>query len=304
MKYIDIIIKIAEINDKIVLIDCDLAKCFESYLFEKKFPERYFNFGISEQNAISIAAGLASMGFIPIVQMFSSFLTTRSCDQIRNCLALNNLNVILIGNKAGFSDTYGGATHQSIDDIGILSSIPNVDIYSPIDLMDFKKMLLYSIKNNSVSYFRFEDVLILKKNHIYNTSNINTDSKKLLIVTCGEMLSSICINAINKLKEENLNVNLLVLKHIKPLNEDYLIKVISKFEYLLVIENHTRQNGIASKILMLLNKYRINKKLYIISIEDCFTESGTMSELLKKYGMSEESIIKKCKLIMEKKDEK
>lgn len=286
--YADYLTSIAE-KAPIVLIDCDLGKVFKSQRFQKKFPERYFNIGIAEQNAFSMAAGMAASGLIPIVQTFSAFVATRGCDQLRSSICYPNVGVILIGAKAGISDSYGGAIHQAIDDIGIISSIPNIHISCPSNSIELIEELSKAILNPKPYYIRIENNILVR----YKGDPTFDDYKKvdLCVLSTGNMVN-ICREVVEELSDCGYKVHLESVTQLKPIDEKHIVEILSNVSKILVIELHNRLNGLGSLICQIAYKYALNEYVSIktMAIDDHFTESGAYDDLLRKYHLDPYSI--------------
>lgn len=286
--YADYLTSVAE-QKPIVLIDCDLGKVFKSQRFQRKFPERYFNVGIAEQNAFSMAAAMAVSGLIPIVQTFSAFVATRGCDQLRSSICYPNVGVILIGAKAGISDSYGGAIHQAIDDIGIISSIPNIHISCPSNSIELIDELSKAILNPKPYYIRIENNILVK----YKGDSIYDNCKKidLCILSTGNMVN-ICREVVEELNDCGYKIHLESVTQLKPIDEKNIVEILSSVSKILVIESHNRLNGLGSLICQIAYKYALNKYISIktMAINDHFTESGAYDDLLRKYHLDPCSI--------------
>ncbi|GAB6991971.1 transketolase family protein [Paenibacillus pini] len=300
-EYMKTVIKIATDNEKTVVIDCDLGKSFKTSLFRSKFPERSFNFGVAEQNAFSAAAGLASQGFNPIVQTFSVFASTRALDQFRNSICYTNQNVLVVGAKSSISDPSAGATHQSIDDVGILSSIPNLQIYSPasiVDLIELTEMLAHV---SGPKYMRIENTIVdeISIDPTFKSESLdfyaNRNQYKVLIISTGSFVET-SINVMGIL-ENNYGIPTAVinLKRLKPLDINVLERFISHELNLIVVEPLNTTNGLGAQISKMLFEssiYHYITNFTNIGFHDIFTQSGDMSSLLELYQLDERAILR------------
>lgn len=290
--YSDELLKIAYQNEKIAVVDCDLSKSFKTADFKEKFPKRHFNVGIAEQNAFGVAAGLASVGFIPFVHTFSVFASMRACEQIRSFICYPNQNVKIIGLNAGFSDCYGGATHQAVEDIGILSSIPNMTIISPCDGEETRKALREAINYRGPVYIR-----IPKRNLPYicdwdfkiGSGNIVKHGRDITIIGMGEQTYQ-CMQAAKILEKYGYSTQVVNMSTIKPIDEELIQECAMKTKGIVVAETHNVINGLGSKICSVVcNKFPSRVK--IVGIKDTFTESGEYEQLQNKYNVTVDDIV-------------
>ncbi len=292
--YMGHVIELADANEEIVILDCDVGKCFKSFRFQNLFPDRYFNFGICEQNTMSIAAGMAKKGCIPIVQGFASFLSTRSLDQLRNSICYPNMKVVIIAQKAGISDSYGGATHQSIDDIGIISSIPNITVFSPSNRGELVYALDYAIKDNKgPTYIRVENNLSCEMEAGEFQSGVNkvSDGNELALVTTGNMVNY-CKPVVEELHKKGLSISLISVNKVKPIESRLsgMLEKMSKVAFLDVGNTYSGFGTILSgRLLDKLNE----KSVQIWGIDDAFTESGKYEDILKKNDLDTDALERK-----------
>ena len=289
--YSDTLCRLAYENKRIVLIDCDLSKSFRSQRFQQQFPDRYYNVGIAEQNAISIAAGLAAKGLYPVVQMFACFASTRCCDQIRNSLAINDLPVLIVGGKPGITDGQGGVTHQAIEDYGIISSIPNISIFSPINSMQIHLAFQKLLSGAGPCYLRLFDIESYDPILKYPTSEWFSifSGTTFSIITTGDQFQN-CCTAIEELNKYNINASLIYINMLKPLPSDSrLLSLLQNQTDILVVETHNEINGLGSHIIQ---KYRkqIAANIESLAIRDHFAESGTYAELCSSLHIDADAI--------------
>lgn len=291
--YMKKIMDLASKDNKVVLIDCDLGKVFKSSMFSKKFPERYYNIGIAEQNAMSIAAGLTCNGYTAVVQTFSSFICGKALDQIRNCICYTDMPVIIVGCKSGISDSYGGATHQSIEDIGILKSIPNLIICNPMGISQLEEILSQSLNIKKPIYIRIDNRLKVndyKSKIEIGKGNRIMSGRDIAIIFTGNMYER-CFNVCKELSKIGYKATLVDIHTIKPFDMNMIIEIASETENILVVEENNLITGLASQISLILCKYSIKKiNFNCIGFKDEFTQSGSYRDLVKAYHLTEEDI--------------
>lgn len=290
--YADELLKIAYENEKIAVVDCDLSKSFKTADFKSMFAKRHFNVGIAEQNAFGVAAGLASVGFIPFVHTFSVFASMRACEQIRSFICYPNQNVKIVGLNAGFSDSYGGATHQAVEDIGILSSIPNMTIISPCDGEETRKALREAVNYKGPVYIRIPK---RKLPHICNwdfkigSGNIIKHGRDITIIGMGEQTHQ-CIQAAKILEEHGFSTQVVNMSTIKPIDKELIIESARKTKGIVVAETHNVINGLGSKVCSIVCD-KLPTQVKIVGIKDTFTESGEYQELQNKYKVTVDDIV-------------
>lgn len=290
MSILKLYVKLLKKNERIVLIDCDLAKAFKSIKFKRHFPERYFNVGIAEQNAVSIAAGFASKGFFPIVQTFACFATEKCCDQIKNALAINKLPALIVGGKVGLSDGQGGVSHQAIEDYGLIASIPQTTIFSPITKDQIQYVLQSFVSIQGPSYLRLFDIDEYNSTYKLGVKWFSMfDESKNVFITTGDQLYN-CIAARNELLINSKDVAIIYVNQLKPICSE-LVEFCRKFDVCITVETHNLINGFGSRINQELKHVGL-KQLTQIAIKDCYSESGTYKELCHDLGIDIDAIIK------------
>ncbi len=286
--------KIIKKNKKFVLLDADLGTVAKTLDLKKSLKKRYVQVGIAEQNAVGIAAGIAQYGKVPILQSLAVFLTGRAFDQIRESVAYSNLNVKLVGLHSGFTLSPDGATHQTGEDIALISSLPGVEIFAPADPKQLKRLLPKFLNSKKPSYLRlfFPKVKNVTNNKFeFKKIEILKKISKINIISYGYMLQK-SIEAHEILKKNNLNSGLINIHCLKPLDFKGILKVAKKSELLIIIEDHNQYGGLGSIISQFLSEHSPVKILSINS-KDKFGTTGLPEENLNYLGLSVESIVKK-----------
>lgn len=280
----------------LIVLDADVSSSTKTALFGAKYPDRFFNVGVAEANMVDIAAGLATCGLKPLASSFAVFLTTKCLDQIRNIICYGNLNVILAGGFAGISDSLDGASHQCPCDIAILRSLPNMKIIVPADNVEMVRALKSAMNIEGPVYIRIcrnATPVIFDEEEPFEFGKIRKlrEGSDITIASSGVTLS-MALKAADKLEEMGISSEVLNVSTIKPLDEETLIESVRKTGRLLTVEEHSLTGGLGSAVSeQLTNKIRY--KIAKIGIDDVFTESGPYNSLMKKYGLSEENIIRK-----------
>ncbi len=290
-------------NEKIVLIDCDLSKACGTSMFDFGIEQRHINLGICEQNAVSVAGGLASEGYISLLNTFSVFASTRALDQLRNSVCYPNQNVKIIGVKAGVSDSYGGATHQAIDDIGIISTIPNIVIMEPSDPNELKNCLKEAIDYFGPVYIRIHKMNLKcrePKKYRIGKGELISEGKDLCIISAGDQLTN-CLWVTEQLNKNDYSIQLINMSSIKPLDKSLIIESAKKTKAILVVQTHNVLNGLGNHVARITSEeYPV--KVKILGIQDTFTESGSYDEILEKNNISKEQIYNEAIKLLEVKN--
>jgi len=291
------ITNIAQKNKKIVLLAGDIGyKLFDN--FKKKYPHRFYNCGVAEANMTTVAAGLALKGFTPITYTIATFGVYKTVEQIKVDICYPNLGVIIVGVGTGLNYAGLGVTHHAVEDIGVLRSIPNLNIVSPADSLELRSLLPDVIKRKKPTYLR-----IGKKGekNIYKSTpvtkvgkgNIIYHGKKICIVSTGNVIVN-ANEAILNLRKKNIYPGLISMHTIKPLDIDLLNKVFKKYKYIVILEEHSSIGGLTSAISehYMENNY-INKFLKLNTGKQFILKSGNQERAHENLNISPKSIEKK-----------
>lgn len=302
------LVEIGKENEKVIVIDCETGTATNILEFRNTFPERFVTMGVAEQNAISFAFGAARIGYIPIIPLFSSFMTRRACDQIFIQVGYANENIKMIGCYSGITTPNTGATHQSINDVSIMRSIPNILIIETADEFELKQALKKTVEYKGPIYLRMirgdispYDQRVVLENHEFEMgkASVLREGKDISLIGSGLMVSR-CMEAAERLKEKGINVEVINCSTIKPLDKDTILKSIKKTKGVVTAENHTVIGGMGSAIAeMLIEEYPIPLKM--VGIKDKFGESAELKDLLIKYGLTSDEVVKASLEIVNKK---
>ena len=287
------LIKLAEGNNRIVAITASMKDGTGLTGFQKKFPDRFFDVGIAEQHAIGFAAGLASNGMIPVVPIYSSFYQ-RAYDQVIHDVCIQNLPVIMCVDRAGIVGA-DGETHQGILDLSFFNIIPNLTIMAPKDFKELEDMLEFATKLNKPVVIRYprggEGKNVFKENTKieYGKAEILQEGNDISILAIGKMVDR-AIDVCNKLKEDNINAEVINIRFLKPLDKETIINSVKKTKNCITIEDNILLGGLASNVkeLLLDNKLDVNIKTF--GYPNKFIKHGSVKDIEKKYGLDTESI--------------
>lgn len=291
----DEIVKLAKKDDKIVAITAAMREGTGLYNFSRVFPERFFDVGIAEEHAVTLAAGLAANGMHPVFAVYSTFLQ-RAYDQVLHDVCMQKLPVVFAIDRGGIVGE-DGETHQGVFDISYLRNIPNIVIMAPKCINEFKNMIEFAFKTDfpvAIRYPRGSDMENIKFQdrgfEPFKIEKIN-DGKDILIIAVGRMVGH-AYKAVLKLKNMGINAGLINARFMKPLDEDGLIGEISKYEYIVTVEDNVSCGGFGSGVLELLSKRGIyDKKIKVMGFPDKFIEHGNVNILFKKYKLDAEGIV-------------
>ena len=297
---------IAKKNKKLMILSADLGRSSGLARFKLEFPKQYISVGISEQNLIGIAAGLADEGFKVFATSFAPFLSMRASEQIRMNLGYMKHNVNLVALGSGLSMGFLGNSHFGLEDIAIMRTIPNLNITCPADCAELGKVLNdYASNDRGPSYIRLTGIPgsknVYDKNYSYKFGkNITINKgKDILILSYGSVLGQIK-QSVKNLKKMNIDVELVNVASLKPIDEK-VVSLFKKYNKIITIEEHTSVGGLSSIIAEKVLKNRSNIKLFSISLPDKFGPTGTYDYLLKHHGLDSDSLTKKIIKIFKKK---
>jgi transketolase len=295
-----------EADPNVVALCADLTESTRTEAFAKKFPERFFEMGVAEQNMATVAAGLGVSGKIPFIASYATFSPGRNWEQIRTTIAYNNSNVKIAGHHAGISVGPDGATHQATEDIAMMRAMPNMKVIMPCDAIEAEKATMAAAHIYGPVYLRFQR----EKTPIMTTmatpftpgkAEVFWQSKKpeVLIVACGGLLHNALLAA-RELEKEKIGTVVLNMHTIKPLDEKTLVEWAGKIGAVVTVEEHQIHGGLGGAVAeTLATHYPV--PVEFIGLRDTFGESGLPSQLLEKYGMGVKDIISAVKKVKRRK---
>lgn len=286
------------INEKIVVLDADLAKATKSIEFKKAAPERFFDMGIAEGDMIGTAAGLATCGKIPFATTFAMFAAGRAFEQIRNSAAYPKLNVKVAVTHAGVTVGEDGGSHQAIEDISLMRSIPNMVVLNPSDAIEAKKAVYAAAEYYGPVYIRLGRAaipVIHEENYEFKIGKgeVLREGKDVLIVATGIMVAK-ALEAAETLSKENIEATVVNMSTIKPLDAELIVSLAKDIKKVITAEEHSIIGGLGSAVAEVLSE-ECPVKLKRIGLKDVFGQSGTPEALLKYYGLTSEDIVKAAK---------
>ncbi len=294
------LVELGEEMPNLVVLDSDLSGSTKTAKFAKKFPDRFLDIGIAEQNLIDIAAGLSLSGKIPFVSTFAIFGCGRAWEQIRNTLALDNLTVNLVMTHAGLSLGGDGATHQSLEDIAIMRVIPNMQVIVPADSVETREVIRYAAKTKGPKYIRISRRrtmdIFQKGEYHFNPAQypVIEDGSDVTIFSNGCMLRE-SLKATQELKKQGISAKVINLHSIKPLAKEIIISEAKKAGAIVTVEEHNVIGGIGSAVAEVLSQNN-PVPMKIIGVNDRFGGSGHVEELYRELDLTPEHI---CRAVHE-----
>lgn len=287
------LVELANKNSDIVYISMDSSAGAFGDPFHKAFPERHFEFGIAEQNALGEAAGMAISGKIPVVAAYVPFATYRPFEQIRDDMCKTKLNTIIVGNNSGFSVSALGPTHTILEEVGVFRALPNMTIICPADGIEYGQVLEVASKISCPTYIRVSRIKtkrVFNESHklVFGKADIVRQGSSITLVATGTMVSK-SVEAASELEKKGVDAEVISMSTIKPLDEEAIIKSAKKTGKVVTIEEHSIYNGLGSAVAeALVRNYPVRMKF--IGTSDEYAPVGTYDELLEYYSLTSQKI--------------
>lgn len=288
-----------EKNSRIVVLSADLTESTRTNVFADAFPDRFIQCGVAEQNMASVASGMAAMGKIPFIASYAMFSPGRNWEQIRTTIAYNNANVKIIGAHSGVSVGPDGATHQAIEDIALMRTLPNMIVIAPCDTHEAKKAVLFAAEYNGPVYIRIardkspvvtaEDSPFLFGKASIFLERDPAHEKKVGIISTG-ILAYNALMAAHELNKAGVGASVMHMATVKPLDTEALASFAAEHEVLITVEEHQIAGGMGSAIAEYISETN-PKKIIRLGVHDQFGQSGEPKELMAFYGIDAKSII-------------
>ncbi len=298
------LLELGKLNQQVVALCADLTGSLKMDAFEKEFPERFFQIGIAEANMMGIAAGLTIGGKIPFTGTFANFSTGRVYDQIRQSIAYSGKNVKICASHAGLTLGEDGATHQILEDIGLMKMLPHMVVINPCDFNQTKAATMAIANYQGPVYLRFGRPAVPN----FTASDQSFEIGKAVMLNEGKDVSIIAtghlvwkaIEAAEQLAEKGIDAEVINIHTIKPLDEEAILKSVSKTKCVVTAEEHQMNGGLGDSIAQLLAR-RLPSPQEFVAVNDSFGESGTPDELMKKYGLDSLDIVSAVEKVIKRK---
>ena len=292
--YGEILVELGEKYKNLVVLDADLSKANRTSFFAKKFPNRFFNIGIAEQNMIGVAAGLATTGLIPIAHSIAVFATGRVFGQIRQSVAYSQMNVKIVGGFAGFTAAEDGASHQSVVDIAIMRALPHMTVLVPADANELRKAAVAMLDYEGPVYMRVCNVptpVVYSSNYQFEIGKavVLREGKNLSFIATGNMVAS-ALEAAKILSEKNISTRVINIHTIKPIDKETILKAASETKAIVIAEEHSIIGGLGSAVAEILSENSVIAKIVRVGIKDVFGESGTFDDLMSYHMLTADSL--------------
>lgn len=288
-------------NSNVVALEADLGKSTMSCLFQQAYPDRYFEMGIAEQDMLSTAAGLAASGKIPFCSTFAVFITGRAYDQIRQTISIGKLNVKICGSSSGLSDFGDGSTHQDIEDVALMSVIPNMTVLTPCDATETRQAVRMAaeidgpvyirvVRNDLPDYISEDDKFEIGKLRVLN------EGSDVAIFAQGSMVSA-SMKAAELLKAQGISAKVVNISTMKPFNYAGVAEIAKSVKAVVTAEEHNYIGGLASAVALSLRTSSV--PMDYVAVQDVFGQSAYgAAELMKYYGLTAENIVDKAKNLL------
>ena len=285
-----------ESNPQVVVLCGDLTESAQALPFKKKFPDRFVELGVAEQNMASVASGMAAMGKIPFITSYAMFSPGRNWEQIRTTIAYNNRPVKIAGSHAGVSVGPDGGTHQAIEDIAIMRVVPRMIVICPCDSIEARKATVAAVTTGTPVYLR----LARNKSPVITTDDTpfeigrsqivwKSDAPKVGLVACGALVHKALLAA-KMLHDDGVEVDVVNLSTVKPLDSGAIVALAKKTRRIVTIEEHQIYGGMGSAVAECLAKH-YPVPMHFVGVDDRFGQSGTPEELIEHYGMGRDAIV-------------
>lgn len=298
------LVQAGEKDQRVVVLCADLAESTRSHWFQEKFPERFIEMGVAEQNMATVAAGMANYGKIPFISSYATFSPGRNNEQIRTTISINNVPVKIAGAHAGISVGPDGATHQALEDMALMRVQPNMVVISPCDAIEAQKATVEAAFNGSPTYIR----LGREKTPIMTTeespfkigrAEVLMRGSDVTIIACGPLLYE-AILAAEKLKKGGIHVEVINNHTIKPMDVKTILTSVKKTKAVVTVEEHQIMGGMGSAVAEILVQ-NLPVPQEMVGIKDRFGESGAPDELMEFFGLTHPFIIKAAKKVIKRK---
>lgn len=299
-------VEYGEMDKEFVVFEADIGYSTYSYLFGDKFPERYFNMGIAEQNTMAAAAGMAADGRTVVACSYGVFISMRAVEAIRTFICYPNLNVKFLSSHGGVTAAIDGVTHQATEDLGIITTLPNMKVLQPADTVSSKKIFDVAMKTPGPVFVRLMrdpmfDIYSEDQTFEMGGSHVLRKGADVTIISFGDILFQ-ALEATDMLKEKGVSAEVIDMYSIKPFDEKTLLDSVKKTGAVVVVENHQKRNGLGYELSnFLLKNYPV--PFENLGLDDTFAESGNYYKVIEKYGISKKQITEAAEAVIQKKGE-
>lgn len=296
--------ELGAVRQDVVVLDADLSKSTKTSMFQSKYPDRFFNAGIAEQNLMGLAAGFAAAGKVPFASTFAVFATGRAYDQIRNSICYPRLNVKIAATHAGITVGEDGGSHQALEDINLMRGLPNMTVLVPADGPEAKNAVKAAAEYEGPVYIRLgrsgvPTITDADAPFVIGKGRVMRGGSDVTLIGCGMMVAK-ALEAADALAEEGVSAAVIDMSTIKPIDRELIVEWAKKTGAIVTAEEHNIIGGLGSAVAEVLVEEAL-VPMERVGIEDVFGESGTGGELVEKYRLTAEHIVEKAKRVMARK---
>lgn len=297
------IIDLAKRDPNVVVLDADVAKSTRTEWFKKQFPERFFDMGISEQDLLGTAAGLALTGKIPFVTTYGVFVSGRAWEQIRNSICYPEVNVKIGGAHGGITVGPDGATHQALEELALMRVLPNMTVLAPCDAIETYKAIVAAAEIQGPVFIRFgrdsvPTITTPETPFVVGKAETFKEGNDVTLIACGLMVHA-SLEAAEMLEAEGIHARVINLHTIKPLDEETILKAARETKHIVTAEEHQINGGMGSAVAELLGE-KCPTPMRRVGVRDTFGESGDSKDLLEKYGLTPKHIAQAARELLGK----
>ncbi len=301
--FADALLELGKENPNVVVLGGDVSGSVKTNIFRDAYPDRFFSVGIAEQDMIGTAAGLAVTGKIPFASTYGEFAAGRPFDQIRQSVAYSEMNVKICASHCGISVGPDGATHQSLEDVALMRILPHMTVVTPCDYNQTYKAVKKCAEINAPFYIRFyrdktPNFTDINADFEFGKADILAEGKDVTLIASGLLVWE-ALKAAKKLGEEGISAKVMNIHTIKPIDKEAIVKAAEETNLVITCEDHQKHGGLYGAVAEVLSQMRPTQMDYV-AVEDTFGESGTMEELMRKYKINDEEIIRKVKKHLKK----
>ena len=291
--YGEALVELGRVNSEVVVLDADVASSSRSIHFQQAFPDRFFNIGIAEANMVGIASGLATAGKIPFVNTFAFLLALRAADPVRSLVAYNHLNVKLAGAYGGFSDSYDGASHQAVEDVSVMRTLPNMTVVVVADEFQARQAVFAAAALDGPVYLRLSRAEVPP---VYQAASpfeigkgvVLREGGDVTLIANGYMVTK-ALEAAAILADEGIKAEVIDMHTVKPIDAALILQSGKKTGAVVTVEEHSIYGGLGSAVAEVLSR-ELPLPLEILGIRDVFGESGAYEAILSKHGLDKAAI--------------
>lgn len=294
--------EIGRTKEELVVLDADVSSSTQTKLFAETYPDRFFNMGIAEANMVAVAAGLSTVGLIPVVNTFAAFMASNGLLSLRTLICYGGFNVKLAGGYAGLSDAYDGASHHAADDLAVISAQPGIQIFCPCDQQSARALTRLMIETKGPCYIRlsreaFPDVYTEEASFVPGGANVIREGRDIAVFAYGIMVST-ALEAAERLEKEGISVCVVDVYSIKPIDEELIVSISRRVRGIVIAEEHSVFGGLSSIISQIILRKGNLVPVESVAIMDTFTESGPYPKLLQKYGLDAAAVVDKVHVVL------